>query len=280
MNMIFMDRNSSVMEFFPKGWLELAGMCQYCYRWLADQAGKKHPSAWRGKLDKKNAQIPKTISSAGTATNMAKWYHRYNSDPETLISKLRDSFTFLPLKDLRFAKTAMEGNTWFLSSLLNDTYEENEADYLHFPSQSSKGRFLCIRGSDMHDGAKNSHALAWPESLPEKAHLFKGLASVSNIYYVYENLWHGISAMAPFVDWSLKNGCLKLKPSRWLFFHQGELRTTTRSWLRHLMQANFGQVPLESFARYDVPYCFENAVVCDTIWVRWERRRNYRSSSS
>lgn len=41
--------------------------------------------------------------------------------------------TFLPLKDLRFAETAMTGNTWFMSSL-NDTYEENEAEYLYFPS--------------------------------------------------------------------------------------------------------------------------------------------------
>lgn len=66
----------------------------------------------------------------------------------TIISKLRESVTFLPLKDLRFSETAMSGNTWFMSSL-NDTYEENEAEYLYFPSKESKGRLLCIKGRDV-----------------------------------------------------------------------------------------------------------------------------------
>ncbi|PKU60132.1 hypothetical protein MA16_Dca028650 [Dendrobium catenatum] len=46
-NMIFMDKNSSVMEFFPKGWLELAGGGQYVFRWLADSAGMRHEGQWR-----------------------------------------------------------------------------------------------------------------------------------------------------------------------------------------------------------------------------------------
>lgn len=45
-NMLFMDRNSSIMEFFPKGWLELAGVDQYTYHWMADQSGMKHGGAW------------------------------------------------------------------------------------------------------------------------------------------------------------------------------------------------------------------------------------------
>ncbi|CAK9149011.1 unnamed protein product [Ilex paraguariensis] len=45
-NMLFMDRGSSVMEFFPKGWLELAGIGQYAHRWMADQSVKTHAGAW------------------------------------------------------------------------------------------------------------------------------------------------------------------------------------------------------------------------------------------
>ena len=45
-NMLFMDRNSSIMEFFPKGWLELAGLGQYAHHWMADLSGMKHQGAW------------------------------------------------------------------------------------------------------------------------------------------------------------------------------------------------------------------------------------------
>lgn len=45
-NMLFMDRNSSIMEFFPKGWLELAGLGQYAHHWMADQSGMQHRGAW------------------------------------------------------------------------------------------------------------------------------------------------------------------------------------------------------------------------------------------
>ncbi|XP_068322252.1 uncharacterized protein [Pyrus communis] len=45
-NMLFMDRNSSIMEFFPKGWLELAGIGRYAHHWMADQSGMKHRCAW------------------------------------------------------------------------------------------------------------------------------------------------------------------------------------------------------------------------------------------
>ena len=46
-NMFLMDRNSSVMEFFPKGWLKLAGVGQYVYHWIANWSGMKHEGAWR-----------------------------------------------------------------------------------------------------------------------------------------------------------------------------------------------------------------------------------------
>lgn len=127
-----------------------------------------------------------------------------NHDVHGLNSKLRDSVTFLPLKDLRFTKTAIEGNTWFMSSF-NDTYEENESQYLYFPSQASKGRLLCIKGHDKSDGTQNSYALAWSESLPNSTTFLNGLTFVSDTYYDYVNLWHGLSAMVPFVGWSMKH---------------------------------------------------------------------------
>ena len=177
----------------------------------------------------------------------------------TIISKLRESVTFLPLKDLRFSETAMSGNTWFMSSL-NDTYEENEAEYLYFPSKASKGRLLCIKGRDVRDGTKNSYALAWPESLPDKTLLMKGLTFVSDSYYDYVNLWHGVCAMAPFVGWSMKNECLR--PTRWVLYHWGELRNSMGKWLQNLMQATNGEVLVEGFEKGDDgPYCFEKAIV-------------------
>ncbi|KAL2528284.1 hypothetical protein Fot_20885 [Forsythia ovata] len=44
-NMLFMDSNSSIMEFFPKGWLEHAGIGQYAHHWMADQSGMRHRGA-------------------------------------------------------------------------------------------------------------------------------------------------------------------------------------------------------------------------------------------
>lgn len=46
-NMIFMNKNSSLLEFFPKGWLELAGVGQYVYLWMADWSGMRHRGQWR-----------------------------------------------------------------------------------------------------------------------------------------------------------------------------------------------------------------------------------------
>lgn len=184
-------------------------------------------------------------------------HQNQSNDNINLLSNLRESVTFLPLKDLRYAKTAMEGNTWFMSSF-NDTYEENESEYLYFPSQASRGRLLCIKGHDSKDGTKNSYALAWSESLPDSAMLLQGLTFVSDNYYDYGNLWHGMSAMVPFVGWSMKNGCLK--PTRWVLFHWGEVRDRIGLWVKNLMDANFGEAVVEGFGREE-PYCFEKAVV-------------------
>ncbi|KAE9457377.1 hypothetical protein C3L33_10721, partial [Rhododendron williamsianum] len=177
---------------------------------------------------------------------------------ETLTAKLKDSVTFLPLKDLRYSETPMDGNTWFMSSL-TDTFEEDEPGYLYFPSNSSKGRVLCIKGQHTTDGTKNFYALAWPEALPPSATLLEGLTFVSDTYYSYENLWHGLCAIAPFFGWSMKNQCLK--PSRWVLFHWGELRSKMGSWVWNLAKAKFGDVGIEVFGKGDGPYCFEKAVV-------------------
>ncbi|XP_002514001.2 uncharacterized protein LOC8268375 [Ricinus communis] len=193
----------------------------------------------------------------GLALNATN-YPALTKNTNRLISKLQDSVTFLPLKDLRFAKTAMESNTWFMSSL-NDTREENEAEYLYFPSEMSKGRLLCIKGNDGTDGTKNSYALAWPEALPHSAKLMDGLTFVSDTYYDYVNLWHGLCAVAPFVGWSIKNECLK--PTRWVLFHWGELRSKMGAWLENLMGTNFGEVKVERLEEGAQPYCFEKAVV-------------------
>ncbi|OVA15260.1 Glycosyltransferase AER61 [Macleaya cordata] len=215
--------------------------------------------------------IPNSSSSSSSVSALTSWSlqqwqkvfninnnFNYSSELEKMRSKLRDSVTFLPLKDIRFTETAMEGHTWFMSSV-NDTYEDDEVEYNYFPSEASKGRLLCITGRDIHDGGKNLYGFAWPESLPASATLLDGLTYVSDTHYDYTNLFHGISAMAPFVGWYKRKGCQK--PTRWVLFHWGELRTEMGSWLQKLMEATFREVKVEVFERGSGPFCFEKAVV-------------------
>ncbi|KAL6347670.1 hypothetical protein AAG906_026198 [Vitis piasezkii] len=117
-----------------------------------------------------------------------------------LAEKLSDAVTFLPLKDLRYAQTAQQGHTWFMSSM-HDTRVEGEVQYQQYPSAASRGRLLCIKGRDTHDGVWNSYALAWRDALPRNATVLKGLTFVSYNHYNYDNIWHGLSAMMPFVAW-------------------------------------------------------------------------------
>ncbi|GAB4861321.1 hypothetical protein Ancab_036482 [Ancistrocladus abbreviatus] len=89
-----------------------------------------------------------------------------------------------------------------------------------------------------------------------------------------KNLWHGVSALAPFVGWSLKNKCLK--PTRWVLFRKGALQTTTGAWLQELMRANYGEIPIESFKKGGyVPYCFEKAVVMRHDVGKMGREKKY-----
>ncbi|KAL0909067.1 hypothetical protein M5K25_023590 [Dendrobium thyrsiflorum] len=171
------------------------------------------------------------------------------------------SITFLPLKDLNFASTPMDGNTWFMSSL-NDTFEDGEAEHLLFPSPSSHHNLLCLSGRDRSNGTKNSYALAPRHSLPNGAMFFKGLTFISDSYYDYENLWHGLAAMVPFMAWHSTKGCEK--PERWLLYHWGELRVGMSPWVKMLVEAVMmgEKVMIEDLKETGGgSFCFERAVV-------------------
>lgn len=120
------------------------------------------------------------------------------------------------------------------------------------------------------------HALAWPEGLPSSTTLLKGLTFVSDTFYDYKNLWHGLTAMS-FVGWSMKNGCSK--SSRLVLFYWGELRDQRGLWIQNVMQASFGQVPVEVFEKGDDgPYCFEKAVVMRHNVGEMGKQRNLQVS--
>ncbi|KAF3339386.1 hypothetical protein FCM35_KLT16857 [Carex littledalei] len=177
---------------------------------------------------------------------------------QDLTSRLRNSVTFLPIKDLRFSKQPESGHTWFMSSV-NDTFEPNDSEYLYFPSNSSKGRVLCLSAHDRHDGGKNLYAFAWREALPHGATLLPGLTYVSDTYYDHSNLWHGLNAIVPFIGWNMRKGCTA--PARWVLFHWGELRAEMGKWVKSVAQMTIGNVEIETFEGIEGPACFEEAVV-------------------
>ncbi|KAK1314381.1 hypothetical protein QJS10_CPA06g02159 [Acorus calamus] len=173
--------------------------------------------------------------------------------------RLRDSVTFLPLKDLRFSKTPMDGNTWFMSSF-NDTRDPGESESLHFPSPASQSRLLCLLGRDASDGSKNHYALAWPDALPRGASVLRGLTFVCDTHYDYDNIWHAMGAVFPFVRWHTRNHCAR--PARWVLYHWGEVRASVAPWVRALLTAVFIDEPdVQVLADDDGPTCFEEAVV-------------------
>uniref|UniRef100_A0A2P2JPJ7 Uncharacterized protein n=1 Tax=Rhizophora mucronata TaxID=61149 RepID=A0A2P2JPJ7_RHIMU len=45
-------------QFFPKGWLELAGIGQYAYHWMADQFGMNYQGALPEPLGNKECLFP------------------------------------------------------------------------------------------------------------------------------------------------------------------------------------------------------------------------------
>ncbi|KAL6517617.1 hypothetical protein OROMI_033318 [Orobanche minor] len=209
-------------------------------------------------------QWPETIATTKTTATLPIQDYSCSQELKTMVSKLQESVTFLPLKDLRYSNKALEGHTWFMSST-HDTHEKSQVQYQEFPS---KGRVLCLKGKDTHDGSWNSYALAWPQALPPNATLMKGLTFVSYNHYNYDNIWHGLSAVVPFVAWHLKNKC-SAPPLRWVLYHWGELRIKMGPWISSLMEATFGEpLNIEKFDTGDgnestdnYPACFERAVV-------------------
>uniref|UniRef100_A0ACD5UGR1 Uncharacterized protein n=1 Tax=Avena sativa TaxID=4498 RepID=A0ACD5UGR1_AVESA len=187
-----------------------------------------------------------------------------------IVDRLRASTTFLPLKDTR------EGaETWFISTL-NDTSEpEGEARNLRFPSAASSGRLLCMAVPSGHDGSKNSYALAWRDALPLDAELRTGLTFLSETFYDHSNLWHGLTALVPIVSWHVRRGCSSsgARPTRWAFFHHGEVRSGMSGWLMSLAAAATGvEVEVERFSG-SVPVCFEEAVVFRRLLAGMSRER-------
>ncbi|KAL6545812.1 hypothetical protein OROGR_009686 [Orobanche gracilis] len=205
-----------------------------------------------------------TFATAKTEATLPIHDHSCSQELKTMVSKLQESVTFLPLKDLRYSNKALEGHTWFMSST-HDTHEKGQVQYQEFPS---KGRFLCLKGKDIHDGSWNSYAFAWPQALPPNATLMKGLTFVSYNHYNYDNIWHGLSAVVPFVAWHLKNKC-STPPLRWVLYHWGELRIKMGPWVSSLMEATFGEpLNIEKFDTEDgnkstdnYPACLERSVV-------------------
>ncbi|KAK7363102.1 hypothetical protein VNO77_05232 [Canavalia gladiata] len=202
---------------------------------------------------------PLPSSSESSIFNTTHSSTNHTKELNSLVHKLRSSVTLIPLKDLRYAHAPLEGHTWFMSSMC-DTHQDGEVQYQQFPSESSQGRVLCLKGHDTHDGSWNSYALAWPEALPYNTTFMKGLTFVSYNHYNYENMWHGLSAMVPFVAWYKMNNCSML-PSRWVLYHWGELRFKMGLWLGSLMEATFNGPPIIERVDKEGPICFEEAVV-------------------
>lgn len=183
------------------------------------------------------------------------------AEPNRTRPILRQLVTFLPLKDLKFAdRPTSSGRTWFMSSF-NDSFDGGDSQYLHFPSMTSNGRLLCLSAHDVSNGTRNSYALAWPEALPDDAALLPGLTFVSDTFYDYDNLWHGLCTLLPFASWHQRKQCVV--PARWVLFHRGELRTTMGKWVRTLAEAGIGEVRIEDFGSGGGGgvACFEEAVV-------------------
>ncbi|XP_020585136.1 uncharacterized protein LOC110027863, partial [Phalaenopsis equestris] len=182
------------------------------------------------------------------------------SNQTLVLSMLRHSITFLPLKDIRLSHNPRAGNTWFISSLPDSPDSPGEPSYLLFPSTSTNNRLLCLSAYDPHDGSRNSYSLAFPEALPYNSTFLPGLTFVSDTFYDYTNLWHGLAAILPFARWHEANGCAK--PERWLLFHWGEVRKEMGMWVRSLAEVSTGgKVRMVGGEEAGRVVCLEEAVV-------------------
>ncbi|KAL6329619.1 hypothetical protein AAG906_022809 [Vitis piasezkii] len=135
--------------------------------------------------------------------------------------------------------------------LLYDTHVEGEVQYQQYPSAASRGRLLCIKGRDTHDGARNSYALAWPNALPRNATVLTGLTLFPTIIITTTTYGTG------YQQWYHSAGKVGSVPL-------GELRIKMGPWVKSLMQATFGgSVNIEEFGDSgdEGVACFEEAVV-------------------
>ncbi|PRQ36338.1 putative glycosyltransferase 61 [Rosa chinensis] len=267
------QRPNSISSFFsPKLSIYILASCVALFVIFHIQSLQTPPEStsslpsWSLNLMRQWQRVINTTTTAGTATaeetTSTSFTNNCTNELNALRDKLRQSVTFLPLKDLRYAHAALVGHTWFMSSMYDSSDEEGEVQYQHFPSQLSSNRLLCLKGRDNHDGSWNSYALAWPDVLPHNATLMTGLSFISYNHYSYDNIWHGLAAVMPFVAWHKKNSCAK--PDRWILYHWGEIRSRMAAWLSTLMEATFGGPPfVEVFNGVEEgrAVCFEEAVV-------------------
>ncbi|CAO2206841.1 unnamed protein product [Urochloa humidicola] len=183
---------------------------------------------------------------------------RCAAQADDLVRRLRSLATFRRLKD----PSEPAAGAWFIRAL-NDTSgdPDGEARHLVLPSPSSSGRLLCVAAPP---GVDATYALAWRDALPRGAALRRGLAFVSESPYDYNNLWHGLTALAPFVSWHARSGCAAT-PARWALFQRGGARMGMSGWLTSLAEAaTGGEMVVETFRpplADGGPVCFEEAVV-------------------
>ncbi|CAI0375468.1 unnamed protein product [Linum tenue] len=231
------------------------------------------PSSWFSDLIRTDSSSSSAAVTTGDQEVQQADDEEHRLIVDSMTEKLRQSVTFLPLKDLRYSPVPLEGHTWFMSSLFDFQDEDGGVQYQEFPfaaepgKGNSLGRLLCLKGRDTHDGSWNYYALAWKEALPVNATLMKGLTFVSYNHYDYGNIWHGLSSLVPFVAWHRAHRCGDSSfPDRWVLYHWGELRLGMGLWLQTLTEAIFGgggPPRVEGFEGVgeDQPVCFEKVVV-------------------
>lgn len=232
---------------------------------LLDKLGKKQASL--------NTQTHNATSDAFLNLHASALHRNGKSDTEVskhetkemkfklkaMEDTLRESVTFLPLKETWLTTIPVQGYSWFMSTL-KEKNEKGNLVYFYFPSETSNGRILCVQGRHAHDGSQNSYGFARRQQLPPNSTLLPGLTFVSDTYYDYTNPWHSVSTLAGFTSWVKENECAV--PERFVLYHRGELRTTMGSWISHIMHASMGRrVEADSLEYGDGPVCFEKAVV-------------------
>ncbi|KAK1290672.1 hypothetical protein QJS10_CPB18g00802 [Acorus calamus] len=77
-NMMFMPPGSGVMEMYPKGWLEGAGIGQYTYQWFANWSQMSYEGSWRDTdgPDCDHSQCFKDRQVGLNETFLAEWTRR------------------------------------------------------------------------------------------------------------------------------------------------------------------------------------------------------------